>query len=43
MKAAIHTVRHAAVWQWASGVVIRKPGKDDNMQLNAYRSISLES
>jgi len=42
-KAAIHTGRHAAVWQWASEVVIRKPGKDDYTQVNAYCSISLLS
>jgi len=42
-KAAIRTGRHPSVWKRASGVVIRKPGKDDYMQLKAYRSISLLS
>jgi hypothetical protein len=42
-KAAIRTGRHPAVWNRASGVVIRKPGKDDYTQLKAYRSISLLS
>jgi len=42
-KAAIRTGRHPAVWKRASGVVILKPGKDDYMQLKAYRSISLLS
>jgi len=35
--------RHPAVWKRASGVVIRKPGKDDYTKLKAYRSISLLS
>jgi len=42
-RAAIRTGRHPAVWKRASGVVIRKPGKDDYTQLKAYRSISLLS
>jgi hypothetical protein len=42
-RAAIRTGRHPAVWKRASGVVIRKPGKDDYTKLKAYRSISLLS
>jgi len=42
-RAAIRTGRHPAVWKRASGVVIRKPGKDDYTKLKAYRSISLFS
>jgi len=42
-KAAIRTGRHPAVWKWASGEVIRKPGKDDYTQLKAYCSILLLS
>ena len=42
-NAAVHTGRHTAVWKRASGVVIRKLGNDDYMQLKAYRSISLLS
>jgi len=42
-RAVIRTGRHAAVWKQASGVVIRKPGKDDYTKLKAYRSISLLS
>ena len=42
-KAAIRTGRHPAVWKLVSGVVIRKPGKDDYTQLKAYRSILLLS
>jgi len=42
-KAAIRTGRQPAVWKRASGVVIRKPGKDDYTKLKAYRSISLRS
>jgi len=42
-RAAIRTRRHPALWKWASGVVIRKPGKDDYTKLKAYRSISLLS
>ena len=42
-KAAIRTGRHPSVWKRGSGVVIRKPGKDDYTQLKAYRSISLLS
>jgi len=33
--------RNPAVWKRASGVVIRKPGKDNYTKLKAYRSISL--
>jgi len=40
-KAAIQSGRHPAVCKRASGVVIRKPSKGDDMQLKAYRSISL--
>jgi hypothetical protein len=40
-KAAIRMGRHPSVWKQVSGVVIRNPGKDNNMQLKAYRSISL--
>jgi len=40
-KVAIRTGRHPSVWTRASGVVIRKPSKDDYTQLKAYRSISL--
>jgi hypothetical protein len=42
-KAVIRTGRHPAVWKRASGVVIRKPGKDDYTKLKAYRTISLLS
>jgi len=42
-KAAVWTVRHPAVWKWASEVVIRKPGKDDYTKFKAYCSISLLS
>jgi hypothetical protein len=42
-KAAIAKGRHPAVCMRASGVVIRKPGKDDYTQLMAYHSISLLS
>ena len=42
-KAAILTGRHPSVWKRTSGVVIRKPCKDDYTQLKAYRSISLLS
>jgi len=35
--------RHPVVWKRASGVVIRKPGKDDYTKLKAYRLISLLS
>jgi len=42
-KAAIRTGRHPAEWNHASGVVIRKPGKEDYTKLKAYRSISLHS
>ena len=40
-RAAIRTGRHLAVWKRASGVVIRKPSKDDYSKLKANRSISL--
>jgi len=40
-KAAIHTGRNPAVWKRASGVVIRKPGKDNYWKLKVYRTISL--
>ena len=43
MRAPIHTRRHPAVWEQASGVVIRHPGKDDHRQWKAYCSISLLS
>jgi len=36
----IHSGRHPAVCKQATGVVIRKPGKDDYTQLMTYRSIS---
>jgi len=42
-KSAVQTGRHPAVWNQASGVVIRKPGKDNYMKPKAYRSISLLS
>ena len=42
-KAAISTGRHPAVWKRASGLVIRKPGKDDYTQLKSNPSISLLS
>jgi len=42
-RAAILTRRHPAVRKRPSGVVIRKPGKDDYQKLKAYRSISLHS
>jgi len=42
-RGAIRTGRHPAVWKRASGVVIRKPGKDNYTKLKAYRSISLLS
>ena len=35
--------RQPVVWKGASGVVIRKPDKDDYTKLKAYRSISLLS
>jgi len=41
--AAIPTGRQPAVWKRASGVLIRKPGKDNYTKLKAYRSISLLS
>jgi hypothetical protein len=43
VKAAIRTGRLPAVWMRASGVVIRKPGKDNYMKLKAYHTISLLS
>jgi len=42
-KAAIRTGRHQSVWKRASGVLIRKPGKDDYTQLNAHCPLSLLS
>jgi len=42
-KATMCTGRLSAVWMRASGVVIRKPGKDDCTQRKAYRSSSLLS
>jgi len=42
-KAAIRTGTHPAVWKRASGMVIRKAGKYEFLQLKAYRSISLLS
>jgi hypothetical protein len=42
-KAVIATGRDPSVWNWTSGVVIRKPGKDDYPQLKAYCSIALLS
>jgi len=43
MTAAIRTGRDPAVWNRASGVVIRKLSKDDYTKLKAYRSILLLS
>jgi len=42
-RAAIRTGRYPVLWKRASGMVIRKPGKDDYTQLKAYRSVSLLS
>jgi hypothetical protein len=42
-KAAIGMGIHRSVWMRTRGVAIRKPGKDDYTQLNAYHSISLLS
>jgi len=42
-RAASRTGRHPALWNRASGVVICKPGKDENRNLKAYSSISLLS
>jgi hypothetical protein len=42
-RAVIGKGTHAGVWKRDSGVVIRKPGKDDYMKLKANRSISLLS
>jgi len=42
-RAAIHTGRHPAAWKRASGVVIRKPGKDDYTKPKAHHSILLLS
>jgi len=42
-KVAIRTARHPALWKRASGVVIRKPSKDDYTKRKAHRSISLLS
>jgi hypothetical protein len=33
--------QHPALWKLVSGVVLRKPGKDDYTKLRAYHSISL--
>jgi hypothetical protein len=43
VKSAIWRCRHPAVWKRVSGVVIRKPGKDDYTKLTAFCSISLLS
>jgi len=43
MRVAIRTGRHPVVSKWASGVGIRKPGKDDFSKLKAYCFISLLS
>jgi hypothetical protein len=42
-KATIRTGRDPAVWKQASGVVIRKPGKNNYTKLKAYRTISVLS
>jgi len=42
-RAAIRRRRHPAVWKRASGMLIRKPGKDRNTKLKAFYSISLLS
>ena len=42
-KAAVRTARHPDVWKRASGMVIRKPGKEDYTKLKSYRTISLLS
>jgi len=42
-KAVVRTGRHPAMWKRASGVVLCKPGKDDDTKLKAYHSISLLS
>jgi hypothetical protein len=42
-RVAIPSGRQPAVWKWASGVLIRKPGKDDYRMLMANHSISLLS
>jgi len=43
MRTAIRTGRHPAVLKQASGVVIRKPGKDAYTKLKAYNCRSLRS
>jgi len=42
-RAEIRMGRHPVGWKQASGMVVRKPGKDNNTTLKAYRSISLLS
>ena len=42
-KAAVRTGHHPTVWKRASGVLIRKPGKEDYTTLKLYRTISLLS
>jgi hypothetical protein len=42
-KVTIRTGLHPAGWKRASGVVIRKHGKDDFMKLKAYCKMSLLS
>lgn len=43
MKVAVCTGRHQSVCKLTSGVLIPKPGKEDNTQQKAYRSISVLS
>jgi len=43
MKPAIRTGRYPEVWNWASGLVIRKPGKDDYTPMKANHSTLLVS
>jgi len=43
IREASHMGGYPAVWKRASGLVLRKPGKDDYTKLKAYRSISLLS
>lgn len=42
-QVAICTERHLALWKWVTGVVIRKPGKEDYMKLRDYHSVSQQS
>jgi len=42
-KAAVRTGRHPTVWKRRSGVVIRKPGKEDYKKLKLYQMMSLLS